>query len=269
MAWVRVGRLSGIEAELVKVALAAEGIEAVLLGGARSALQGALPASETLVEVQVEEANAPRAQKVISAFFAEEDDGRELRCTSCGNVSPASFGLCWSCEAPLTQAPVAPAPTPGAVVKAPDRFPVFTVLFGVTTAVLAALLWVERQRPTMVEGPHLTWEGAGPCVIAKLDGRKLQVLCDRNGDENFEEAEQFDKQGRLVSRSLDSDEDGAFEELQSFDTKGVMMGRERDVDRDWRFDSSEAFDVSGTRTDALSDLNHDGRLDERPSAPAR
>lgn len=63
---------------------------------------GELAPTDAWLELWVmDEADAPRAGAAIEAAQAA-DEGPERNCPGCGEASPASFAVCWNCEAELS-----------------------------------------------------------------------------------------------------------------------------------------------------------------------
>lgn len=143
MARVRLGRFPSVEGQLGRLALEQESIVVELIGEQLSALQGAIPSSEVLVELWVDAAEFERAQRVLSSALEKNAEAvGDVRCPACGKTSPANFDVCWSCQAALSGAEKIPVVAPE--LRRP-RPPIFAAIFALTTLVLAVLLWKERQ----------------------------------------------------------------------------------------------------------------------------
>ena len=91
------------DAHLLKGALEAEGIIAVVRGDFLWNLRGEIPlAPETSPSVWIEnESDYDRAREVISAFEKEEGRpapaGSDWRCAGCGEMNESPFTECWQC----------------------------------------------------------------------------------------------------------------------------------------------------------------------------
>jgi len=82
--------------------LADRGVRARVLNANAASVAGELPIDATLPQVWVDDASdAARAREVIDAFAQRPVAGPPLKCPACGEESPASFELCWSCGAGL------------------------------------------------------------------------------------------------------------------------------------------------------------------------
>ena len=94
---------SKIEAETIRIRLAAAGIQAFVSGeDAGTALGMGGAATNRLVHVEVPEADYERAVAIL-----EEDDRRILEagpwiCSRCREQNEAAFEVCWSCNKPRT-----------------------------------------------------------------------------------------------------------------------------------------------------------------------
>ena len=90
------------EAHILVDLLADRGMRARVFNANASSLAGELPIDASLPQVWVDSpADAPRARKAIDAFFSTQLVGPPLTCPACGEESPPSFDLCWSCGAGL------------------------------------------------------------------------------------------------------------------------------------------------------------------------
>ena len=83
-------------AHLARETLVAEGIDAELQGIHRPQLGGEIPFPDARVEVWVDEADLEVARGVLAAV-ERAADGPPRTCAHCGEESPSSFDLCWSC----------------------------------------------------------------------------------------------------------------------------------------------------------------------------
>jgi hypothetical protein len=89
-------------AHLLKGLLAAEGIEAIVVGEFAFSVRGEVPlTSETLPRVcVVEDGDASRAREIAVAFDRGRTDGpmgSNWRCPSCGELVEGQFAICWNC----------------------------------------------------------------------------------------------------------------------------------------------------------------------------
>ena len=81
--------------------LADHGIRARIFNANASSLVGELPIEAALPQVWVDDpADAERARETIEAFVRRSPAGI-VKCPACGEDNPASFDLCWSCQAGL------------------------------------------------------------------------------------------------------------------------------------------------------------------------
>jgi hypothetical protein len=89
------------EAHILVELLADHGIRARVLNANASSLVGELPIEAAMPQVWVDDPdNATRAREVIEAFVRRSPAGN-VKCPACGEDNPASFDLCWSCQAGL------------------------------------------------------------------------------------------------------------------------------------------------------------------------
>lgn len=90
------------EAHLLVDLLADRGIRARIFNANAASIAGELPIDAALPQVWVDDpADATRARAVIDAFTRIPASSATLKCPACGEDSPASFDLCWSCSAGL------------------------------------------------------------------------------------------------------------------------------------------------------------------------
>ena len=90
------------EAHLLVDLLADRGIRAQIFNANASSLAGELPIDAARPQLWVDDpADAARAREVIEEFTRGTASTATLKCTACGEESPASFDLCWSCGAGL------------------------------------------------------------------------------------------------------------------------------------------------------------------------
>ena len=85
-------------AHLVRHALEAEGIEAVVRGETRAAFVGEIPPIECWVEVWVPEASVAEAAPVVQTFV-DDGPGPAAWACDCGETVEGQFATCWSCGA--------------------------------------------------------------------------------------------------------------------------------------------------------------------------
>lgn len=90
------------EAHLLVDLLADRGIRTRVFNAHASSLAGELPIDASLPQVWVDDdADAPRAREVILEYSRHPVSTAVLKCPACGEESPGSFDLCWSCGAGL------------------------------------------------------------------------------------------------------------------------------------------------------------------------
>lgn len=260
MARVRLGRLPSTEGELARLALEQESIEVELTGQQLSALQGAIPASEAMVELWVDETQLERAQRILGTLFKENSKQGDVRCPSCGNSNPASFDICWSCGTDLSRAEkIEAAPPPTEAPK--QRPPVFTVLFAAAAVLLGFLLWQEKQLAKYAESPNVSFRWSQSCLARDVNGRMASRSCDYDHNGVFELMEEFDTAGRLAAIFHDDNQDELPERMESFDINGKLIRRDFDDNADRRFERGEAFDVKERLVLRETDTDGDGRVD--------
>ena len=259
MARVRLGRLPSTEGELARLALEQEGLEVELVGQQLSTLQGAIPASEVMVELWVDDAQLERAQRVLATTFKENAKDGDVRCPKCGTSNPTSFDVCWSCQAELSGAERIETPP----LQAPkQRPPIFTILFACSTVLLGYWLWEERQLAKFADSPNVRFRWSSQsCVVRELNRRMATRSCDYDQNGIFEATEEFDTKGRLIAIIHDDDQDDLAERVDTFDTQGRLMRRDFDVDLDRRFERGETYDVKERLVLRETDGDGDGRFD--------
>lgn len=223
MAEVSVGRFPWSEANLLRLELESQGIAVTVIGEDRSALTGAVPSTETDVELRVDEKDLERARALLEAVAQEKQ--REV-----------------------------------AAAAPPRGISAMTWILAVITIVLAALLYKERQRPKYVDGV-ITWSEAGPCVIGSIDGKRQTSSCDRDGNGVFEEVETFDTKGRRVSMLFDANQNGSSDTVEDYDPSGKLLTRHFDANDDGRFEKFETFDSNGRRVAIGVDSDQNGSFD--------
>ncbi|MBI5568425.1 MAG: DUF2007 domain-containing protein [Desulfomonile tiedjei] len=91
------------DAHLLKGALEAEGISAVVQGDFLWNLRGEIPlAPETSPSVWIEnESDYDRAREIVAALRMEggspEEAGPDWRCDGCGEMNESQYTECWQC----------------------------------------------------------------------------------------------------------------------------------------------------------------------------
>jgi hypothetical protein len=83
------------EAHVLCGLLETEGILARVVNGDFANTEGVGPA-----EVWVENASDPLACEVLAKYLQrkKDSDAGERRCMACGEMNPANFEVCWSCQ---------------------------------------------------------------------------------------------------------------------------------------------------------------------------
>ena len=67
-----------------------------------SSIAGELPVDHATPQLWVENpGHAALARTIIEAFLRSSTTGPPLHCAACGEESPSSFDVCWSCGKPL------------------------------------------------------------------------------------------------------------------------------------------------------------------------
>ncbi|MFO1320176.1 MAG: DUF2007 domain-containing protein [Burkholderiales bacterium] len=91
------------EAHLLRDLLGQAGIEALVFNEHAQSALGEIPFTHASPELWVaEDRDLSRARDVVRAFRSAPAP-RERRCAACGEANPATFDLCWSCGAELSQ----------------------------------------------------------------------------------------------------------------------------------------------------------------------
>jgi hypothetical protein len=86
------------DAYLLADRLKQAGIRAHVFNEHASSIVGDVPPDVAQPQVWLErEQDRERAQVLLSRIEAEAEQGGTRRCQACGEESPASFDLCWSC----------------------------------------------------------------------------------------------------------------------------------------------------------------------------
>ena len=90
------------EAQLLLDMLAAHGITGRILNANASSLAGELPVDVARPQIWIDApAHATRALGLIDEYLRPRPPGPPQRCPKCGEESPSSFDVCWSCGAGL------------------------------------------------------------------------------------------------------------------------------------------------------------------------
>lgn len=224
MARVRVAWFPPNEAEVARGVLVSAGLDAVVVGEARSALLGALPPTDFQVELWVEETQLEKARELLEGTVEVEqrDD----------------------------------TPTPS---RPPSRGSWLTVALVLACLGLAYGWWSERSQRGL--NPNYDFEVVDGCATSLLRGRRHMVHCDANLDGNAERVELYDRDGVLRMISFDSNEDGFAERSDFFDARGKLTLRGLDVDDAWWQSRSDVFDDDGALLGHYFDDDRDGRSD--------
>ena len=87
------------EARFVCDLLEGENIMVTLVGEGLSGIAGEVPIDQTWPRVQVEDADAERAQSIVDEFVEKRTpaEGESWTCDGCGETHEPQFGECWSC----------------------------------------------------------------------------------------------------------------------------------------------------------------------------
>jgi hypothetical protein len=87
------------EAHLVCQLLEVEGIESTIRGERLAAIVGEVPCDDSWPQVQVDDADAERAQAVVDGFLENRThaEGPRWTCAGCGEAHESQFAECWSC----------------------------------------------------------------------------------------------------------------------------------------------------------------------------
>lgn len=90
-----------VDAEIVRDLLSGNGIDVELRGMYAWGGVGELPHTEAYPRVYlVRESDRERARALLREYEKAAPQGT-IRCKGCGESSPASFAVCWNCNAPL------------------------------------------------------------------------------------------------------------------------------------------------------------------------
>ena len=93
--------LNAAEVFLVRSLLTREGIESEIRRSFLAPLAGEIPMDDARVELMVARSQLERASAVLDQ--AKNATGPDRVCLRCGEISPASFEICWSCGAELEE----------------------------------------------------------------------------------------------------------------------------------------------------------------------
>jgi len=101
--------MDGLEARLLVDALAAERIEALVLGEYLAGAAGELSAFNYPTVWVVENSQIEPAREVLKRFLQERNspdpgDQAQWLCPACGAKVDAGFALCWNCGTPRPEA---------------------------------------------------------------------------------------------------------------------------------------------------------------------
>lgn len=226
MARVRLGWLPPNEAEVACVVLVSAGLDAVVVGEARSALVGVLPPTDFQAELWVEEAQLEQARAILESKPIPDE-----------------------------------RPPPAETTTSPRRWPLLTVLLAISTLVLAVLLIRERQQSQQARNPFTEYRYTQGCVITYVHRAKRYVHCDTNQNGISERTETWDRKGKLALVVVDKNEDGFDDYSDLFDVNGTPVNRSFDKDGDWRDERLDGFDDEGRLFERLLDEDGDGRFD--------
>ena len=263
MARVRVASAPLWQVQLLKNALAEEGVDAEISGEALGGLTGALPIGAELPQLLVEEADVETAKRIVREMNDVQAQTGARTCPKCGEESPANFERCWSCGTTLDTAPATPMreeisrSTPTNNTRGAPMW--LTLVLALSTAVLGVLLWQARQDNLWREEHYGRWELFDQnCQVLLVRGHKRSLVCDFNNDGVFEIQKQFDTNERVVAESRDENANAMTESEQDFDPDGkpVWMGFDRD--EDGRFEERHTFDSHGRVLTRWYLINRDG-----------
>lgn len=90
-----------LDAQLVQDALNDSGIDATINGAYLSGAIGELPADATPSVWVIDDGDVARARTIINELLDDTGSGSDSdwTCADCGEMSSASFRLCWKCGA--------------------------------------------------------------------------------------------------------------------------------------------------------------------------
>lgn len=93
------------EAYLLRDLLAQAGIESFIFNEHAAGAAGELPLTEVGPQIWiVEESDVPRARALLDRRERSHVTKEARPCARCGELSPGTFEICWSCGAPLAPA---------------------------------------------------------------------------------------------------------------------------------------------------------------------
>jgi hypothetical protein len=101
--FVRVYRAANAtEAHVIRGLLEQHDIKVRLLGESLSSGFGELPAEVIEVEIHVPSGYRQFARQLIDEYeirpSVAADRANDWKCKACGELNPATFGLCWNCQ---------------------------------------------------------------------------------------------------------------------------------------------------------------------------
>ncbi len=86
------------EAHLLLHRLTESGIEACVLNEHAQGGLGEIPFTHAWPEVWImEEADEPRARRIVAEFEKPPTSKDTTRCGACGELNPPAFEICWRC----------------------------------------------------------------------------------------------------------------------------------------------------------------------------
>ena len=86
------------EAHLLLHRLAQAGIEACVLNEHAQGGLGEIPFTHAYPEIWImEQADEPRARRIVVEFEQAPVSRDTTRCSACGEMNPPAFELCWRC----------------------------------------------------------------------------------------------------------------------------------------------------------------------------
>ncbi|MCB9663519.1 MAG: DUF2007 domain-containing protein [Alphaproteobacteria bacterium] len=97
---VRLYRADGpADAYLLRQWLTEHGIRCRVQGEDLMSLAGGIPVRDALPSVWVDAADEPAARDLLARWKGPSLVHPAWRCAACGEENPATFQVCWSCEA--------------------------------------------------------------------------------------------------------------------------------------------------------------------------
>jgi hypothetical protein len=263
MARVRVASAPLWQVQLLKNALAEEGIDAEISGEALGGLTGALPIGAELPQLLVEEADVEAAKRVVREMNDVQAQTGARTCPKCGEESPANFERCWSCGATLdapTATPVREEVSRSTPTNNTRGAPMWlTLVLALSTAVLGVLLWQARADNGWKEEHYGHWARFDKnCQQLLVRGHRRALICDFNDDSVFEIEKEFDTQERVTVVWRDENANALKESAQEFDDDGAPVAMNFDRDEDGRFEERHTFDSHGRVLTRWYLVNRDG-----------